>query len=69
MLICDRIEENFAVIYDDDKRIDVPLSQTDKSLREGDAVVLKDGIYYPDNEATQKQREKNTELMKKLGLL
>lgn len=68
MLICDRFEEGFAVIYDDDRHFNVPESQVDTNVREGDAVVLSDGKYITDKSETERLKKQNLELMKKIGL-
>lgn len=69
MLICDRFEEDFAVIYDGDIKLDIPREIVSNEVCEGDAVILVDGIYYPDKEQTEKLRDETSDLMRKLGLI
>ena len=56
MLIIDRIEDGIAVIEDEDSRFEVPVSMLDKDVREGDVVILENGVYVPDISATEKRR-------------
>lgn len=69
MLICDRFEEDFAVIYDGDIKKDVPRNAVSEEVCEGDAVVLIDGVYYPDKEGTARLKNEARDLMRRLGLL
>lgn len=68
MIICDRFDGGFAVIYDDDKHYNVPRSKIASDVKEGDVLYLVNGIYYPDKEKTKEMREYNIQLMKRLGL-
>ena len=68
MIICDRFEGEFAVLYDDDKHFNVPTDKLSLEVKEGDVLYLDNGIYYPDKEKTEELRERNIRLMKKLGL-
>ena len=56
MLIIDRIEDGIAVIEDDDSRFEVPVSMLGSDVKEGDAVILENGVYVPDNSAAEKRR-------------
>lgn len=68
MIICDRFEGAFAVLYDEDRRFNVPTSKISPDVKEGDVLYPEDGIYYPDKEKTKEMRRRNSELLKKLGL-
>ena len=56
MLIIDRIEDGIAAIEDDNSRFEVPASMLDRDVREGDTVILENGVYVPDKSATEKRR-------------
>ncbi|MCC5911643.1 MAG: DUF3006 domain-containing protein [Clostridiaceae bacterium] len=56
MLVLDRFEGDYGVIEIDGEMLDVKRSLIDEKVKEGDVVVLKEGIYYRDNEATKKRR-------------
>ena len=57
MLIIDRISENIAVIEDGDNRFEVPRSELAPDVKEGDAVLLENGVYRKDPSATEKRRQ------------
>lgn len=57
MLIIDRISENTAVIEDGDKRFEVSRSELAPDVREGDAVLLENGVYRKDTDATEQRRQ------------
>lgn len=56
MLIIDRIGDGIAVIEDDSGHYEVPASMLDGGVREGDVVVLRDGKYFADKDASEKRR-------------
>ena len=56
MLIIDRIEDGIATIEDDNSRFEVPASMLDRDVREGDTVILENGVYVTDKSATEKRR-------------
>ncbi len=66
MIFFDRIEQGTAVLYDDDKRFCVPVSLISPLSKEGDVLLLENGLYRTDTEATTKIRNENNLLLKKL---
>ena len=64
--IVDRIEEDFVVLQDEDKKMsDIPKSII-PDANEGDVVIFKDGVYVVDEEETISRKEKMVAKMKKL---
>lgn len=57
MIILDRFEGNYAVIEMDEKIINVDKHLLDKDVKEGDVLTKINGLYYTDNQATQKRKE------------
>ncbi|MDE6747260.1 MAG: DUF3006 domain-containing protein [Oscillospiraceae bacterium] len=57
MLLVDRIEDGIAVIETDDGRIEISRSELAPDVREGDAVMLENGVYRKDIDATEKRRQ------------
>lgn len=66
MLIVDRIEDGIAVIDGDGGRTEVPAEKLAPDVREGDIVILQNGIYAADKAATEKRRREITELQNNL---
>ncbi len=66
MLIIDRIEDGFAVIEDDDRHFEVPVSMLDNDVREGDTVILSDGIYIADKNVSSERRDEIIKLQNEL---
>lgn len=66
MLIIDRITENIAVVEDGDKLFEVPRKMLANDVKEGDVVVLKDGLYIKDEESANERRKKIIELQNNL---
>ncbi len=66
MIFCDRFEGEYAVMTENDRTFNVKKEFVREDVKEGMAVILKDGIYIPDNDATKTQREKNNALLQKL---
>ncbi len=62
----DRIENGTAVIDDNGKRVEIPLSELPEGTREGSLLQRKNGELFLDFEAAQKQRK---ELAKKTDTL
>lgn len=56
MLIIDRIEDGFAVIEDEDRHFEVAVTELAEDVREGDAVILENGVYIKDISAAEKLR-------------
>lgn len=69
-LAIDRIENNFAVCYDDnEQRYDIPLCDVDlaEGVKEGDVLkIMEDGTLLPDQEERQRRQRANLELMRRL---
>lgn len=55
MYIIDRIEEGFAVIYDDDKIINIMADEIKGNVREGAVLVKGENAFIVDDEETQKR--------------
>ena len=70
MLIIDRFEGDYAVVEDTDTEEMTLIEREliDKDARESDVIVLTDGMYHTDAEATKKRRAEVLALFKKLGL-
>lgn len=66
MLITDRITEEIAVIEDGDRRFEVPRKTLANDVKEGDVVVLRDGLYIKDEASTNERRKKIIELQNNL---
>lgn len=66
----DRIENGFAVCYDDnEQRFDIPLCDVDLAgaVREGDVLkIMEDGTLLPDREEKERRQRANLELMRQL---
>lgn len=70
MLIIDRFEGEFAIVEDTDtdKMTTIEKELVEQNASEGDVIVLSDGIYHVDYEATKKRRAEVLALLKKLNL-
>lgn len=66
MLIIDRISGGIAVIEDGESRFEVPAEELAKNVKEGDVIVLKDGLYVKDEAATNERRKKIIEMQNSL---
>lgn len=66
MLIVDRIEENTAVIEDEDVRFEVPREALGSDVKEGDVVVLQNEKYIRDENGTEERRKKIIEMQNNL---
>ena len=57
MLAIDRIVGNIAVCYDEQERkIDIPLSELPEEISEGDVLIMAEGQYQLDSAATEQRR-------------
>ena len=56
MRIIDRIEGDTAVVEITDEFADMKISELPKDAKEGDVLVLVDGVYAVDKEATRKRK-------------
>lgn len=69
-LAVDRIENGFAVCYDDDEqKLDIPLCDIDlpEDIKEGDVLrITEEGFLLPDPEEKQRRQQANLELMRRL---
>lgn len=70
MLIIDRFEGEFAIVEDTDteEMTQIEKEFIDKDSAEGDVIVLTDGVYHTDAEATKKRRAEVLALLKKMNL-
>lgn len=66
MLLVDRIENGIAVIEDGGTRFEVSRSELAPGVREGDAVLLENGVYRKDTDATEKRRQEILKLQDSL---
>ncbi len=56
MIILDRYEDGYAVLEVDNQTINIDKNLLEENLKEGDVLVLKQGKYYKDEEATEARR-------------
>lgn len=70
MLIIDRFEGEFAIVEDTEteKMMTVGKELIEQNASESDVIVLSDGIYCVDAEATKKRRAEVLALLKKMNL-
>ena len=70
MLIIDRFEGEFAIVEDTEteKMMQIEKELIEENASESDVIVLSDGIYCVDSEATKKRRAEVLALLKKLDL-
>lgn len=52
MLILERFEDRFAIIENGDKRLEVDISSVAPEVKEGDVLIMINGRYVVDKEAT-----------------
>lgn len=69
MIVIDRFGEDFAVLEIDGEMTEIPRSDISSDAREGDILVLDNGVYSVDEKATSERRnsvrERLYRLMKK----
>lgn len=58
MIILDRFEGDYAVLETDDGMQNVPKNTVAPGAKEGDVLVLQNGIYSTDETATKERRAK-----------
>ena len=70
MLVIDRFESDFAIVEDTEteKMIMIGKELMEQNVSEGDVIVLSDGKYLVDPQATKKRRAEVLALLKKLNL-
>ena len=70
MLIIDRFEGEFAIVEDTEteKMTTVKKELIEQNASENDVIVISDGIYHVDAEATKKRRAEVLALLKKMNL-
>jgi len=68
MLIIDRFEENFAVVEDGEKIININRALIPKNAKEGDVLIFYNNAYIIDETATKARREMILGKMRKVGL-
>lgn len=70
MLIIDRFEGKFAIVEDTEteKMTQIGKELIEQNASESDVIVLSDGIYRVDSEATKKRRAEVLALLKKMNL-
>lgn len=59
MLVIDRIEGDIAVCEAAEGRREIPLAELPAEAREGDCLVLVDGVWQIDREETLRRRQQN----------
>ena len=57
MLILERFEDRFAIIENGDKRLEVDISSVAPEVKEGDVLIMINGRYVADKEATIGRRK------------
>lgn len=57
MLILERFEDRFAIIENGDKRLEVDISSVAPEVKEGDVLIMVNGRYVADKEATIRRRK------------
>ena len=66
MIILDRFEGDFAVIYEDDDLKNIPKELVDINAKEGTVLIKKENKYYLDEKNTAVRRKKIAELQESL---
>lgn len=66
MIILDRFEGDFAVIYEDDALKNIPKELVDINAKEGTVLIKKENKYYLDEKNTAVRRKKIAELQESL---
>ena len=66
MIILDRFEGDFAVIYEDDALKNIPKELVDINAKEGTVLIKKEDKYYLDEKNTAVRRKKIAELQESL---
>ena len=65
--IIDRIEGNLAVCEDSTRStVNILLEKLPHNVREGDCIICENGQYIIDENETQRRREENIKLLRKL---
>lgn len=65
-MIIDRFEGETAVIETDGGMIGIDVSELPENAREGDVLVLENGRYAVDPEATEQRRKKASDRLRRL---
>ena len=66
MIILDRFEGDFAVIYEDDALKNIPKELVDINAKEGTVLIKNENKYYLDEKNTAVRRKKIAELQESL---
>ncbi|MCL2086631.1 MAG: DUF3006 domain-containing protein [Oscillospiraceae bacterium] len=66
MIIIERFENNIALLEKDGVIVKVKRNLIPKTAKEGDLLIITNGIYTVDKQATQKRREEVLERTRKL---
>ena len=66
MIILDRFEGDFAVIYEDDALKNIPKELVDINAKEGTVLIKKENKYYLDEKNTAVRHKKIAELQESL---
>ena len=66
MIILDRFEGDFAVIYEDDALKNISKELVDINAKEGTVLIKKENKYYLDEKNTAVRRKKIAELQESL---
>jgi hypothetical protein len=64
--ILDRFEGDYALIEFEGKITDIPRKKVAAEAKEGDVLILVDGIYQVDQAETQKRKDSIAELTKNI---
>jgi hypothetical protein len=66
LLIVDRIENEIVIIETETRHIQIPLSEFDGNVREGDIIIEKSGRYSVDKKATEERRNYMAQKLSKM---
>lgn len=66
MIVVDRVEDGFAVVYSGNVRKDIPLSELPQGVHEGSILREVTGGYELDEAAEQERRRAISEKMRRL---
>ena len=66
MLILERFEDRFAIIENGDKRLEVDISSVAPEVKEGDVLIMINGRYVADKEATIRTQKRNNKAAKRI---
>ncbi|MCL1824292.1 MAG: DUF3006 domain-containing protein [Oscillospiraceae bacterium] len=66
MMIIDRFESEYAIIEDNENRLEIKRTLLPENAKEGDVIVVKNKAFSVDEEETEKRRKEILKKLKKL---